>query len=767
MTAAACHSCGSPLPTDAPLGLCPRCLLRGALPSAPPDDDRTGAYGGPFVPPSVAELAELLPNLEVLELIGQGGMGAVYKARQPGLDRLVAVKVLPRESGRDPAFAERFSREAKALARLSHPNIVSVYDFGQAGGLCYLVMEFVDGVNLRETMRAGRLDPAAALKIVPVLCEALQYAHDEGIVHRDIKPENILLDRKGRVKVADFGLAKLLGTAADVSLTGSRQAMGTLHYMAPEQWERPNSVDQRADIYSLGVVFYELLTGELPLGRFDPPSVKVQVDVRLDEVVLRALAREPERRYQQASELRSEVEAISATPRPAPAPAKAQPVPTVGPVVTPEYRTLRNVLLITVMANLSLLMIVAGFVLVGFAFTMEGGAAMGLLGGAFGCIVGGLGSLAGVWNSGRQMAGMGDLMRSPRWIWPDTVIVVYGLLGVVALGCASFWPFSGAPVWREGVGLLGLLAAFQGGLFLVVRNRERRKARGLAPARRRNNWPPRIVLFLLASAPGWWLLADGTFHLAPSPVLFGLLLLVPWLVAELLLAGINTLAERRGAPRGGLLAAATAVLVVAGIILALKPEWMFGLTEPAWTLATPSKNFAHTADGPAVPDRAAELLGLHPEQQRVVNHVLQDMVAEYRRLEESYTRDRYRDPETGHLHVTIDPFPNQLDAIRERAWADLALVMEERQLKLAQERLLPIGELLNWSGRARMDIDIWRDHGHFGYTIRGGHQTGAPMPMRRLPEELRRHWEATTQKRTTSAIPPPPVQPRVSERERP
>src|SRR5437660_1790868 len=115
MTAAACTRCGSPLPPDAPFGLCPRCLLRGGLPSA--DADRTSPYGGPFVPPSVAELAALIPNLEVLELIGQGGMGAVYKARQPGLDRLVAVKVLPRESGRDPAFAERFAREAKALAR--------------------------------------------------------------------------------------------------------------------------------------------------------------------------------------------------------------------------------------------------------------------------------------------------------------------------------------------------------------------------------------------------------------------------------------------------------------------------------------------------------------------------------------------------------------------------------------------------------------------------------------------------------------------------
>jgi serine/threonine protein kinase len=147
---------------------------------------------------------------------------------------------------------------------------------------------------------------------VPQICEALQYAHDQGVVHRDIKPENILLDKRGQVKIADFGLAKLLGQeAADSALTGSRQVMGTPHYMAPEQMEKPLAVDHRADIYSLGVVFYEMLTGELPLGRFAPPSQRVHVDVRLDEVVFRALEKEPERRYQHASEVKTEVESIT------------------------------------------------------------------------------------------------------------------------------------------------------------------------------------------------------------------------------------------------------------------------------------------------------------------------------------------------------------------------------------------------------------------------------------------------------------------------
>ena len=144
---------------------------------------------------------------------------------------------------------------------------------------------------------------------MPQICEALQYAHDKGVVHRDIKPENILLDKEGRVKIADFGIAKLVGREAkDSTLTGAGQIVGTPQYMAPEQIEHPLEVDHRADIYSLGVVFYQMLTGELPIGRFAPPSKKVQIDVRLDEVVLRALEKEPEQRYQQASQVKTEVE---------------------------------------------------------------------------------------------------------------------------------------------------------------------------------------------------------------------------------------------------------------------------------------------------------------------------------------------------------------------------------------------------------------------------------------------------------------------------
>ncbi len=308
-----CPRCEKDLPADAPQGLCPECLLKQAMRSGfGPGQARTTPYAAGFVPPSIEELAGRFPQLEILGLLGHGGMGIVYKARQSGLDRLVALKILPPQSGSDPAFAERFTREARALARLSHPGIVAVYDFGQTDGLYYFIMEFVDGMNLRHLLREARLTPAEAVKIVPQICDALQYAHDQNVVHRDIKPENLLLDKKGRVKIADFGLAKLLGQkTVDIGLTGSGQIMGTPHYMAPEQMEKPLEVDHRADIYSLGVVFYEMLTGELPLGRFDLPSRKVHVDVRLDEIVLRALERKPERRYQHASDVKTDVDSIA------------------------------------------------------------------------------------------------------------------------------------------------------------------------------------------------------------------------------------------------------------------------------------------------------------------------------------------------------------------------------------------------------------------------------------------------------------------------
>lgn len=306
-----CPQCRRPFPTQSPGGLCPHCLLAmnlGTGSQVLTADVGAQAETDPSL--SVDEVAVMFPQLEVIGLIGRGGMGIVYKARQKQLDRLVALKILSPKHEADPAFGERFTREAQALARLNHPGIVTVFDFGRVDGRFYLLMEYVEGVSLRHLLAETRLAPEEALKVVPMICDALQFAHEQGVVHRDIKPENILLDRAGRVKIADFGIAKIMGVGHPQTLTGAKDVVGTPHYMAPEQVEKPQTVDHRADIYSLGVVFYEMLTGELPLGKFAAPSRKVQVDVRLDEIVLRALEKEPERRYQRAVQVKADVETV-------------------------------------------------------------------------------------------------------------------------------------------------------------------------------------------------------------------------------------------------------------------------------------------------------------------------------------------------------------------------------------------------------------------------------------------------------------------------
>lgn len=299
----ACPDCGTPLPPDSPQALCPACLMRQALAS------RTIVEGDPHantsLPFSPEEIAGKFPGFEILECLGRGGMGVVYKARQKSLNRIVAIKILAPERGGETRFAERFAREAEFLAKLNHPHIVTIHDFGETAGLFYLVMEFVDGVNLRDLIRDGKLEAKQALAIVPPICDALQYAHDKGIVHRDIKPENLLLDREDRIKIADFGISALLGT--DVAPSG------TPPYMAPEQCGASPEVDNRADIYALGVVLYEMLTGERPNKELIAPSKKVHIDVRLDEIVLRALEKTPELRYQTAGEFRTQVETIAST----------------------------------------------------------------------------------------------------------------------------------------------------------------------------------------------------------------------------------------------------------------------------------------------------------------------------------------------------------------------------------------------------------------------------------------------------------------------
>src|SRR5262245_50916389 len=268
-TRTACPRCAAPVPADAPGGLCPRCLLEASL---PPEDGAAAERARSFTPPPIDTLAPLLADFEVLERIGEGGMGAVYKARHKKLDRIVALKVLPPEIGRDPVLAERFRREARATARLAHPGIVQIFDFGEAGPYCYLVLEYTER-TLRQLM-AKRIPPRKAMAILADVCDALEYAHLRGIIHRDLKPENILVDEDERLRIADFGLAKMVGPGIAPSVTATNETLGSPHYMAPEQLERPEAADHRVDIYALGVLAYEMLTGQLPIGRFPPPSAR-------------------------------------------------------------------------------------------------------------------------------------------------------------------------------------------------------------------------------------------------------------------------------------------------------------------------------------------------------------------------------------------------------------------------------------------------------------------------------------------------------------
>ncbi len=310
-----CPRCKMPLASADVDGLCARCL--GSLNF----DAFTTSHGTgnhPVSPPSsVEELAPFFPQFEIHSCLGQGGMGVVYKVRQKSLNRWVALKLLSPERAADPAFAQRFASEARTLAVLSHPHIVGIYDFGEAGGMFYLLMEYVEGGNLRQVLKSKRLTPAEALAIVIPVCDALQCAHELGIVHRDIKPENILIHRSGTVKIADFGIARMMdqeSTAGETSgpvrsgTPAYTMATGTPDYAAPEQLAS-SLIDRRADIYSLGVVLYEMLTGERPgTGIVTAPSRRAKVDVQIDEIVLKSLAKEPERRFDSVVELRSRIQ---------------------------------------------------------------------------------------------------------------------------------------------------------------------------------------------------------------------------------------------------------------------------------------------------------------------------------------------------------------------------------------------------------------------------------------------------------------------------
>lgn len=269
-------------------------------------------------PPTLDEMQAMLPQYQFISLLGRGGMGAVYKAVQVSLDRPVAIKVLPGDlvMDEDVQFAERFKNEARTMARMNHPSIVNVFDFGETQtGLLYIVMEFINGTDVAQLILSqGRLTPEYALAITEHVCDALNYAHRSGIVHRDIKPANILINMEGAVKVADFGLAKANDAAVSGGLTKTNMAMGTPDFVAPEAFIPGFALDGRADLYAIGVMLYQMLTGEVPRGMWTMPSQRIGSDPRFDAVIAKAMQTDRELRYQTASEIHQDLHSILTTP---------------------------------------------------------------------------------------------------------------------------------------------------------------------------------------------------------------------------------------------------------------------------------------------------------------------------------------------------------------------------------------------------------------------------------------------------------------------
>lgn len=271
-----------------------------------------------FVAPEPADLAPLFPGYDIHSLIATGGMGAVYLAVQRSLERQVALKILPMEFSSDAAFCAGFEAEAKAMARLNHPNLIGVFDFGEVNGMLYIIMEYVPGKSVYHSAYGKSIDPAEVIRIVTGICNGLAHAHENGIIHRDIKPSNILLDLNAQPKIGDFGLARPI----ERKIEEGEEIFGTPHYTAPEVVDSPHSVDYRADLFSVGVLLHELLTAKLPADDPRPASLIARCDVRFDSIIRRATQPLPAARYASAAEIAKELQAIglsfaSKGPRPA------------------------------------------------------------------------------------------------------------------------------------------------------------------------------------------------------------------------------------------------------------------------------------------------------------------------------------------------------------------------------------------------------------------------------------------------------------------
>ena len=277
-----------------------------------------------WVPSDASANNELVPSevqiagYEIRQPLGQGGMGLVLEGCQVSLGRRVAIKFLMPSLARNQKFVERFEREAAALARLSHPNIVTIFERGRTPQGFYFIMEYVDGpggtapLDLRALLNQRKLTPAEVKQFVLQVVKALAYAHEQGIVHRDIKPGNVMIDRHGNAKVADFGIASIANEQERIQLTAQSGPLGTFDYMAPEQRDNATQVDQRADVYSVGVMLYEMLTGELPRGAFRPPShIIPELNVGWDEIVELTLQSRPENRLSDMETLAKRIDSIA------------------------------------------------------------------------------------------------------------------------------------------------------------------------------------------------------------------------------------------------------------------------------------------------------------------------------------------------------------------------------------------------------------------------------------------------------------------------